>query len=143
MHGHLHIPKDQPVLFVSNHSNAFIDPLLLTARLDRTVTFTAKNTLAKNPLLKVILKSFSAELLSRKIDRQAGDNGVKNNAAVMTRLQQRFREGGAVYIFPEGRSHCDTHMRDFKTGAACLALDYSVARCAVYAAANFSFCTGS
>lgn len=52
---------------------------------------------------------------------------MKNNAAVMTRLQQRFREDGAVYIFPEGRSHCDTHMRDFKTGAARLALDYSVA----------------
>jgi len=67
MHGHLDIPKDQPVLFVSNHSNAFIDPLLLTARLDRSVTFTAKNTLARNPISKMILKSVSVELLSRKL----------------------------------------------------------------------------
>lgn len=125
VHGDWDIPDNQPVLFIANHNNAFIDPLLLTARLDRQVTFTAKHTLAKNPLLNVILKSFSVELLSRQIDRRAGDNAKANNAAVLTRLQHRLKEGGAVFIFPEGRSHCDTQMHEFKTGAARLALDYA------------------
>jgi len=99
MHGSVDIDKDTPVLFVSNHCNAFIDPLLLTAQFDRPVTFTAKSTLAKNPLLNVILKSFSVELLLRQVDCTATDNAKEHNGRALARLQQRLENKGAVYIF--------------------------------------------
>jgi len=112
------IPQDQPVLFISNHSNAFIDPLLITANTSRRITFTAKSTLAQNPLLKMILKAFSVELLLRRADRVAGDNATAQNDAALNRLRDRLLENGCVYIFPEGRSHNDSRLREFKTGAA-------------------------
>ncbi len=119
------IPQNQPVLFISNHNNAFIDPLLLASTLERRITFTAKSTLAKNPLLNVILKSFSVELLSRKIDRTGSETGRSFNACAFERLEEKLHERGAVYIFPEGKSHNDPVLHKFKTGAARLALAYA------------------
>lgn len=118
------IPDNQPVLFISNHNNAFIDPLLLASQFNRRVTFTAKNTLAKNPLLKLILKSFSVELLSRRIDRNGNDSGRAANAQALARLEQKLHNKGAIYIFPEGKSHNDVVLHEFKTGAAKIALSY-------------------
>lgn len=119
------LPSNQPVLFISNHCNAFIDPLLLASQLDRKVTFTAKNTLAKNPLLKLIIKSFSVELFSRRMDRSDNASGRTFNEEALQRLQNKLLNRGAVYIFPEGQSHNDIALRDFKTGAAKLALSYA------------------
>jgi len=123
--GFENIPRDQPVLFISNHNNAFIDPLLLAATLDRRITFTAKSTLAKNPLLNIILKSFSVELLSRKIDRSQNESGRSFNTSAFQRLEDKLHERSAVYIFPEGKSHNDPVLHKFKTGAARLALAYA------------------
>jgi len=125
VHGDAGIPENQAVLFISNHSNAFIDPLLLTSHMDRPVTFTAKSTLSKNPLLRVILKAFSVELLLRQSDKTQSDNLRAHNSLALHRLQQRLLDNGAVYIFPEGRSHDDRQLREFKTGAARLALSFA------------------
>jgi len=122
------LPGNQPVLFIANHCNAFIDPLLLASCLNRKVTFTAKNTLAKNPLLKLIMKSFSVELFSRRMDRAEGATGNAFNAAALSRLQNKLQDKGAVFIFPEGQSHNDDVLRDFKPGAAKLALSYAQSR---------------
>lgn len=115
---------NDPVLFIANHCNAFIDPLLLTVGTRRYVTFTAKSTLARNPLLHLIIKAFSVELLSRQMDRKQGDNGIAHNGAALGRLQKKLLNNGAVFIFPEGRSHNDTRLHAFKKGAARLALAY-------------------
>lgn len=119
------IPRDKPVLFISNHNNAFIDPLLLASRLDRKVTFTAKSTLADNPVLNLIIKSFSVELLSRKADRSVDQSGRSFNTRAFDRLGEKLNDAGSVYIFPEGKSHNDAVLHEFKTGAARLALAYA------------------
>ena len=119
------IPKDQPVIFISNHCNAFVDPMLLVTHLDRHVTLTAKSTLSRNPILKIIINAFSVELLSRSRDRRKHESGKIFNSAALQRLQEKLHNKGAVYIFPEGRSHNDAALHRFKTGAAKLALDYA------------------
>ena len=119
------IPKDQPVIFISNHCNAFVDPMLLVTHLDRHVTLTAKSTLTRNPILNIIVNAFSVELLSRSRDRSKHESGKTFNSAALQRLQDKLHNKGAVYIFPEGRSHNDAALHRFKTGAAKLALDYA------------------
>ena len=119
------IPHDQPVIFISNHCNAFVDPMLLVTHLDRYVTLTAKSTLSRNPILKIIINAFSVELLSRNRDRSKHESGKTFNSAALQRLQEKLHNNGAVYIFPEGRSHNDAALHRFKTGAAKLALDYA------------------
>ena len=39
------IPRSGPVLLISNHANAFVDPLLVLMSVQRRITLTAKSTL--------------------------------------------------------------------------------------------------
>ena len=70
-----HVPKDGPVLFVANHANSLVDPLLLYARMPRRARFLAKSTLWKNPLLMPLLVLAGAVPVYRKQD---GTNMSKN-----------------------------------------------------------------
>lgn len=45
-----HVPADGPVLFVANHPNVLVDPLLPVISLSRRVTLTATHSLRKNPV---------------------------------------------------------------------------------------------
>lgn len=111
------IPTRGPVLFVSNHTNAFIDPLPILTGIDRRVTLTAKRTLARNPLLAVFIRALGIILFERAVDRPSGA-GPSDNVGAFAACVARLREGGAVFIFPEGVSHSDPAMREFKSGAA-------------------------
>ncbi len=119
------VPEDKPVIFVSNHNNALIDPLLLCVNYNRTVTLTAKNTLSRDLLMKWLLNLAPVVFFSRRQDRQNGDEGRKENATALKQLQDCLNRKECVYIFPEGKSHSNAEMMPFKTGAARLALDYA------------------
>ena len=121
--GRERVPARGPVLIVANHSNAFVDPLLILTELRRPVSLTAKSTLRKNPLLALIIRSLNVIEFHRSQDRQEGADPAKNVDAFEA-CRQRLAEGGCVVIFPEGVSHSDPAMRPFKTGAARIALDF-------------------
>lgn len=111
------IPETGPMLVVANHTNAFVDPLIVLTGQRRRVTLTAKSTLARNPLLAPVIKGLGVVLLHRSDDRHRGaapEQNVEALAACVTILTN----GGAVFVFPEGVSHSDPAMRPFKTGAA-------------------------
>lgn len=125
------IPARGPVLIVSNHTNAFVDPLLLLTRLERPVILTAKRTLAANPLLRPLIVALRVVLLSR---RQDGGGDTRRNLHALDGLVNALREGGAVYIFPEGESHSDPGLRPFHTGAARIVLEHAARAAAEHAA---------
>jgi 1-acyl-sn-glycerol-3-phosphate acyltransferase len=115
------VPISGPTLLVANHSNAFVDGLLVMTRVPRPVSLTAKSTLRKNPLLRPLIAGMRVVELHR-----AGDEGADTgrNVDALAECRRRLAEGGAVCIFPEGISHSDAGMRPFKTGAARVALDF-------------------
>ena len=117
------IPLEGPVLFVSNHTNAFVDPLLVLTSVRRKVTLTAKNTLVKNPLLWAVIRALDIILLHRHGDRDAGAD-PRENVRALAEAVRRLRTGGALFVFPEGVSHSDPGMRRFRTGAARIVADY-------------------
>jgi len=121
--GRSRIPDTGPVLFVSNHINAFVDPLLILTNVRRKVTLTAKSTLVKNPLLRVVIWALDTILLHRRGDREEGSD-PRENLFALSEAVRRLREGGALFIFPEGVSHSDPGMRRFRTGAARMVADY-------------------
>ncbi len=118
------VPARGPVLLVSNHANAFVDPLLILTRLRRPVTLTAKSTLRGNPLLRWLMRALNVVELHRAQDAAEGADAAKNVDS-LAELRRRLGEGGAVCIFPEGVSHSDPSMRPFRTGAARIALDFT------------------
>lgn len=121
--GRQNVPARGPVLVVANHTNAFVDGLLILTRLDRPVTLTVKSTVRKNPLLAPLIRAMHVVEFHRSQDVAEGADPAKNVDAIGA-CAARLAEGGCVVIFPEGVSHSDPAMRPFRTGAARIALAY-------------------
>ena len=114
------IPPDGPLLVVANHTNGLADGLMLLNILPRRASLTAKSTLKKNPLLALVMGLGGVVPFYRKQD--AAD--VRKNADSFAAIRERLARGEAICIFPEGVSHSDAGMRELKSGAARIALDF-------------------
>jgi glycerol-3-phosphate O-acyltransferase/dihydroxyacetone phosphate acyltransferase len=117
------VPASGPILFVANHTNALVDPLVLIITLRRRLTLTAKNVLGRNPLARVLMDRLGIITFHRAEDVGHGADR-KQNVRSLARCREILRQGGALCIFPEGVSHSDPHLRPFRTGAARIALDF-------------------
>ena len=117
------VPLVGPVILTPNHTNALVDPFVIGAVVPRPLTLTAKSTLAKNPMVKLLMWLLDVIALHRSQDRKAGSDPTKNVDA-LAECRRRLAGGATLCIFPEGVSHSDPKMREFKTGAARVALDF-------------------
>jgi glycerol-3-phosphate O-acyltransferase/dihydroxyacetone phosphate acyltransferase len=125
--GIANVPESGPVLFVANHANGLVDPILVLALVSRPITFVAKSTLWKIPVLGALLDALGAVPVVRRVDATdagcapnltAAAAGADRNEASLHRLAEALDAGGAVLIFPEGRSHSDPFLSPIHTGAA-------------------------
>jgi 1-acyl-sn-glycerol-3-phosphate acyltransferase len=121
--GRSHVPARGPVLLVSNHTNALVDPLVLLITLRRRLTLTAKNVLARNPLLGLLMAGLGVVTFHRREDVGRGADR-RQNLRSLERCRRVMHDGGALSIFPEGVSHSDPGLRPFRSGAARMALDF-------------------
>ena len=60
------VPAEGPVLLVPNHTNAFVDALVVAAAVPRRVTLTAKSTLFGKPVLRSVLRGIGAIPMHRR-----------------------------------------------------------------------------
>ncbi len=112
--GDEHVPRDGPVLLVSNHLG-LTDPLVIAVELSRHVRFLAKAELFEWPVIGGLARGARAIPIRRGAsDRQS----LRAVAAQLTR-------GQCVLVFPEGTYSAPplpAAMIPVKTGAAWLAL---------------------
>ncbi|QEH38356.1 2-acyl-glycerophospho-ethanolamine acyltransferase [Aquisphaera giovannonii] len=116
-------PPVGPVLFVPNHTNALVDPLVLMTSLRREVTITAKDLLGRNPLLRWLMAALGVVTFHRRSDVGKGAD-LRANVRSLQLCREILAGGGAICIFPEGVSHSDPGLRGFHAGPARIALDY-------------------
>ena len=114
-----HVPASGPVIFVLNHPNALIDPVILMCLAPRRVSFLAKAPLFKTPVIGWLVRAFDSIPVYRRQDE--GGEQV-DNRATFRQARAMLERGQAVAIFPEGTSHSDPHLKPLKTGAARIAL---------------------
>ena len=112
------VPYKDGLIFVMNHPNGLIDPSLVFVALPRKVSFLAKSTLFKMPVISWILRLVEALPVYRRID--AAD--VSKNLKTFEASHELLRRGGAIALFPEGVSHNSPKLLPIKTGAARIAL---------------------
>jgi glycerol-3-phosphate O-acyltransferase/dihydroxyacetone phosphate acyltransferase len=103
-------------LFVSNHQNALVDPILVLTDAPCDISPIAKSTLWSIPGLKYLLDAAQAVPLVRRKD--SPDKDARANDATFERIADHLAGGGNVLIFPEGKSHSEPRVAPLRTGAA-------------------------
>jgi 1-acyl-sn-glycerol-3-phosphate acyltransferase len=103
------VPISGPVILASNHAS-FIDPPLVGAALPRPLSYLARDTLFRFPVVRSLLHSWNAV----PVDRDgAGASGVRNILGALNR-------GSAIIIFPEGTRTRDGKLQTARSGIGLL-----------------------
>ncbi|MDQ1592600.1 MAG: glycerol-3-phosphate O-acyltransferase / dihydroxyacetone phosphate acyltransferase [Pyrinomonadaceae bacterium] len=117
--GARNIPPDEPLVFVSNHPNGLIDPALIFCALPRRISFLAKSTLFRIPVISFLVNAVESLPLYRRVDTA---EDLTKNRLTFERCHALLRLNRCIALFPEGVSHNATRLLPVKTGAARIAL---------------------
>ena len=97
--GTKNIPKNKAILFVANHQNALIDPLLIGAISPRELNFLTRADVFNKPLIKALLSTVNMMPIYRIKD---GRSGLSKNEEVFQKCYKILNKNGTILIFPEG-----------------------------------------
>jgi 1-acyl-sn-glycerol-3-phosphate acyltransferase len=117
--GSENIPKG-PVLFVSNHQNAFLDALLITCSSSSNPYFLARASIFKKKWANRLLNAIRIIPIYRIRD---GFSSVKKNDQVFEQCNRILSGGNSILIFPEGNHDNRYLLRPLQKGAARIALE--------------------
>lgn len=123
-----HIPRDRPVVFVSNHQSWF-DILALAASIPVSFRFVSKKELAKVPLLGRAMRAAGHIFIDRQ-NRQRAFDAYQDAVRVI-------RGGMSAVVFPEGTRSRTGELLPFKKGPFVLAIAAQVPMVPVYCAGTF------
>jgi 1-acyl-sn-glycerol-3-phosphate acyltransferase len=99
------VPLTGPVILASNHAS-FLDPPLVGATLDRDISYLARESLFRFPLVGALLRSWN----SVPVDRDGG------GAAGLRAILDRLLAGGGIILFPEGTRTSDGKLLPARSG---------------------------
>lgn len=107
------IPKKGGVLFLINHPNGLIDPLLVTTHLPRINHYLVRGDVFKKPFVKKLLGSLNLMPIYRIRD---GASQLGKNQEIFENCFQIFKNGGTLMIFPEGSHERKRAIRPLSKG---------------------------
>jgi len=110
---------DGPVLVAANHPNSLVDPLVIFHTAGRPTRPLAKAPLFEQALVGIVLRGLGGLPVYRKQD---DPELMHLNERTFDAAIEALLDGGAVQIYPEGRSHSDPSLSPLRTGAARIAL---------------------
>lgn len=119
-HSRLRTSLKGPLLFAANHPNSFLDGIILTTLLDEPLYSLARGDVFKNKRIAKILRYLKLLPVYRTSE---GVENLGHNYTTFEACIEKFREGGIVLIFSEGRCENEWHLRPLKKGTARLALE--------------------
>ncbi|MFK7756338.1 MAG: 1-acyl-sn-glycerol-3-phosphate acyltransferase [Flavobacteriales bacterium] len=109
-----------PVLLISNHQNALMDPLLCCITSPKQLNFLTRADVFKKPWAKKILFSLNMLPVYRPHDKV---NILESNAPTFKESLRRLENNQVISLFPEGTHQPDQNLKPFKKGAARLVGD--------------------
>lgn len=113
------IPESAQILFVANHANSVIDPVVIGIATGKQVRYLAKAPLFDTPVFGRLLHAMGMIPAFRGSD---DTSQVKRNLESLDVAAAQLAEGRNVGIFPEGKSHDEAHVEQVRSGAARIAV---------------------
>ena len=114
------IPKDKPVLFLSNHQNALLDALLIGTNSGRFSYFLTRASVFKKAFVSKLLKSLHMLPVYRIRD---GWSNIANNNSIFELCIEILQQNKAVVIFPEGSHNLNRTVRPLSKGFTRIVFD--------------------
>lgn len=121
VYGNENIPKGQPILFVSNHRNGLIDPILIATTSKRVHHFLTRASAFKNVIANFLLRSINMLPIYRIRD---GVDTIQRNQEIFDKCFDAFDKKETVIIFPEGNHGLPRKLRPLRKGFARIAFGY-------------------
>ncbi|HLF91949.1 MAG TPA: 1-acyl-sn-glycerol-3-phosphate acyltransferase, partial [Planctomycetota bacterium] len=123
--GRENVPAEGPCVIVANHHNSMMDPFLIIAACERPLAFIAKAPLFSAPLLGAALRGLGCIPAHRSQDPGFAK---EKNQALYEAAARTLASGRMLAVFPEGKSHSDPHLAEFRHGASRIALEAETLR---------------
>ena len=115
VYGKENIPKNGAVLFVSNHKNALIDPLIITVNTKRKLYFLSRASAFKIKPIAWFLSNLNMIPIYRIRD---GKNTISKNEIVFKKCYDILNKNKSILIFPEGTHEIKRMVTPLKKGFA-------------------------
>ena len=113
------IPKKDPLIFISNHSNGFMDPILIAAMQRRPVYFWTRASELSGNIKGKLMRKLHALPIYRAAEGK--ENMHRNEATFQETRNLLYGGRNGAFIAPEGNCKLEKRLRPFKTGCARLA----------------------
>jgi len=113
LYGSENIPKNKPVLLLSNHQNALIDALLIATQIKGFAYYLTRANVFNNKIIAKILNFFGLMPVYRKRD---GYSQLEKNQAIFDYCADLFVENQKVLVFPEGNHNIARRVRSLSKG---------------------------
>jgi 1-acyl-sn-glycerol-3-phosphate acyltransferase len=107
-------PLNQPVILISNHQNAMLDPVLICVFTPKQLHWLTRADVFKNPFIRKILHRFNMMPVYR--ERDGMENIREENQKVFEECFRRLEGDAVVAIFPEGGHRGKKQLSSFKKG---------------------------
>ena len=107
------IPKNKPLLFLSNHQNALMDALLIATTSGRFSYFLTRASFFKKTMVSKLLHSVNMLPVYRVRD---GWSTISKNNFIFKTCTEKLKANQAVALFPEGNHHINRTVRPLSKG---------------------------
>lgn len=115
------IPKDKAVIFLSNHQNALLDPLLIAVNSTRKNYFLTRADVFTNKVITSILKSLQMIPVYRLRD---GIRTITKNKRIFSYCSDVLLNNKSIILFPEGNHSLNRNVRNLSKGFTRIIEDY-------------------
>ena len=113
------IPTKGPVVFVVNHTSAFMDPILLGAHIKREFYFLARGDAFKSSFSRWLFPKLHMIPIYRP---DLFPNDMHKNKQVFEKCFEHLENEKTIMVFPEGISKTERRVRPIKTGVSRISL---------------------